>query len=96
MDERTDLNRELMLDANATAGLLQEIFGMDMTASPTECASCGNEGDVGALWAFTQGPGIVLRCSACQSVVIRIVQTPEAIYVDARGAVYLRLARPRG
>ena len=95
MDQTTDINRELMLDANATAGLLQEIFGVEMTASPTECANCGNEAEVGALWAFTQGPGIVLRCSTCESVVIRIVQTSEALYLDARGAVYLRLARPR-
>ena len=95
MDQRTDINRELMLDANATAGLLQEIFGVEMTASPTECANCGNEAEVGTLWAFTQGPGIILRCSTCENVVIRIVQTPEAVYLDARGAVYLRLARPR-
>ncbi|RPJ17158.1 MAG: hypothetical protein EHM33_33225 [Chloroflexi bacterium] len=82
-----------MLDANATAGVLYEIFGVEMTASPTECASCGNEGEVGGLLAFIQGPGIVLRCSTCENVVLRIVQTPEAIYLDARGAVYLRLAR---
>lgn len=93
MDGRTDLNRELMLDANAAAGLLFEIFGVEMTASPTQCAHCGNRGEVGALLAFTQGPGIVLRCSACENVVLRIVQTPEAMYLDARGAVYLRLAR---
>ena len=93
MDERTDINRELVLDANATAGLLYEIFGVEMTASPTECANCGNEGEIGELLAFTQGPGIVLRCSRCENVVLRIVQTPQAIYLDARGAVYLRLAR---
>src|SRR5215207_5818942 len=93
MDETRDINRELMLDANATAGLLYEIFGAEMTASPTECAHCGKEGEIGTLLAFTQGPGIVLRCSGCENVVIRIVQTPEAIYLDARGAVYLRLVR---
>jgi len=93
MEEMTDINRELMLDANATAGLLYEIFGIEMTASPTECAHCGNEGEIGALLAFTQGPGIVLRCSTCENIVLRIVQTPEATYLDARGAVYLRLAR---
>jgi hypothetical protein len=93
MEERIDINRELMLDANATAGMLYEIFGVEMTASPTECANCGNEGEVGELLAFTQGPGIVLRCSTCENVVLRIVQTTEAIYLDARGAVYLRLAR---
>ena len=93
MEETTDLNRELMLDANAVTGLLHEIFGVEMTASHTECANCGQEGELGGLLAFTHGPGIVLRCSACEQVMIRIVQTPEAIHLDARGAVYLRIAR---
>jgi hypothetical protein len=93
MDERIDRNRELMLDANASAGALFEIFGVEMTASPTECAHCGREGDVGTLLAFTQGPGLILRCPSCENIILRIVQTPEAIYLDARGAVYLRLAR---
>ena len=95
MEEMTDINRELMLDANATAGLLYEIFGTEMTAEKTECAYCGNEGRVGTLLAFTQGPGIVLRCSTCEKVMFRIVQTPEATYLDARGAVYLRLKTHR-
>ncbi len=64
-----------------------------MTATPTECAHCGNEAEIGTLLAFTQGPGIVLRCSTCEQVVLRITQTPDAIYLDARGALYLRLAR---
>ncbi len=94
MDENlSDMNHELMLDANAAAGLLQEIFGTDMTAAPTECANCGQEGEIGTLLAFTQAPGVVLRCPSCENVVVRIVQTPNAFYIDARGAVYLRLAR---
>jgi len=88
-----DPGRDLMLDANSAAGILQEIFGVEMTAAPTECASCGNEAAVGTLLAFSHGPGIVLRCSACENVVLRIVQTPAATYLDARGAVYLQLAR---
>jgi hypothetical protein len=89
------IDQALVLDANAAAGVLQEVFGVDMTAAPSECAACGNEAAVGTLLAFVQGPGIVLRCSACENVVIRIVQTPQATFLDARGAVYLRLARPR-
>jgi Family of unknown function (DUF6510) len=91
MEETTDINRELMLDGNATAGLLYEIFGVEMTAEPTECANCGREAEMGTLLAFTHGPGVVLRCSGCESVVLRIIQTPDAIYLDARGAVYLKL-----
>ena len=95
MERMTDINRELMLDANATAGLLYEIFGVEMTAAPTECANCGNEDEIGTLLAFVHGPGIILRCSTCENVVLRIVQTPDEIILDARGAVYLRLARSR-
>ena len=96
MDEiTTDINRELMLDANAVAGTLHEIFGLEMTASPTECAHCGNEAEIGTLLAFTRGPGIILRCSGCEQVVLRIVQTPDSVLLDARGAAYLRLTRPQ-
>ena len=95
MDEAPDLNRELMLDANAAAGLLREIFGAEMTAEPSECASCGNQAEIGSLLAFVQGPGVILRCSACENVVLRIVRTEDAFYLDARGAVYLRIARPK-
>ncbi len=90
-----DKNRELMLDGNAVAGVLQEIFGNEMTATPTECANCGNEGQLGELLAFTQAPGAVLRCPACENVVIRIVETPDAIFLDARGVVYLRVERKK-
>jgi hypothetical protein len=90
----TDINRELMLDANAVGGLLHDIFGVEMTAVPGECANCGNVAELGTLLAFTQAPGAVLRCSVCEQVMLRIVQTPDAIYLDARGALYLRLPRP--
>ena len=41
MDDTADLNRALMLDGNAVAGLLREVFALEMTASPTKCAHCG-------------------------------------------------------
>ena len=88
-----DTNRELMLDANAVAGLLMDIFGGEMTAEPSECAHCGNQAQMGTLLAFTQGPGVVLRCAACGQVVLRSVRTPGAITLDARGAVYLKFKR---
>lgn len=92
-DMQADLAQALVLDGNAVAGLLDEIFGVDMTASPTVCVQCGREGDLATLLTFTQAPGIVLRCPACESVLLRIVQTPGAIYLDARGALYLCLGR---
>ena len=94
MDQTTDdINRELMVDGNAVAGLLQEVFGLEMTASPAECANCGQVNEMGALLAFTQAPGAVLRCPACEEVMVRIVETPDTIYLDARGAAQIRLRR---
>jgi hypothetical protein len=37
--------------------------------------------------------GVVLRCPYCGAIVLRVAVTPRAIYLDARGAVYLRLER---
>lgn len=92
-DDGADINRMLMTDGNAAAGILDDVFSAEMTASPTECAACGREGEVGSLLAFTQAPGVVLRCPACESVMVRIVRSSRSIYLDARGAVYLRLDR---
>jgi hypothetical protein len=93
-EQATDVMRALMLDGNAVAGVLQDIFGADMTANPAECANCGNVSELGGLMAFTQAPGAVLRCPACEAVMLTIVQTPDAIYLEARGAAYLKLRRP--
>jgi hypothetical protein len=93
MDETIDLNRALMLDGNAVAGLLREVFALEMTACPAKCAHCGAVGALGTLLAFTQAPGVVLRCPACEQVVLRIVETADAIYLEARGAAYVRLER---
>jgi hypothetical protein len=90
-----DMNRELTLDGNAIAGVLQEIFGSDMTAIPSECASCGNQAEIGTLLAFIHGPGVVLRCSACKQIVLRIVETPDSIFIDGRGATFIKLSRLR-
>jgi len=93
MVETQDEAHELMLDGNAAAGILYEVFGEEMTASPIECSGCGREGELGSLLAFAPAPGFVLRCPACEQVILRIVQTPDHVYLDARGAVYLRIVR---
>lgn len=94
MNKLEGVDADLTLDANAVAGLLREVFAIDVTAAPAQCAHCGNEGEMGTLRAFVRAPGAVLRCSACDGIVLRIVETSTAIYVDARGAARLRF--PKG
>jgi len=93
-NDDADMNTALMLDGNAVAGQLQQIFGREMTTAMARCAGCGNEAEMGALMAFTRAPGVVLRCPACQAAIARIVETPSAIYLEARGAAYLRMQAP--
>ena len=90
---RTDINRALMLDGNAAAGILAEIFSVEMTTSLAECAHCGCQGEVGTLLAFTQAPGLVLRCRDCENIVMRIAQAPGVTYLDMQGMAFLRMER---
>jgi uncharacterized protein DUF6510 len=48
---------------------------------------------VGAMRVYMGGPGAILRCPACDEVVLRVVETAEGTYLDARGAAYLRFER---
>jgi uncharacterized protein DUF6510 len=92
-DDEPDMNTALMLDGNAVAGQLQWIFGRDMTMTVARCSDCATDTEMGALMAFTRGPGAVLRCPACEAMIVRIVVTPAAYYIDARGAMFMRLER---
>ena len=91
MEEPTTDDRTL--DANAVAGMLEALFGADLTAADSRCAACGRQGEVGTLLAYTLGPGVVLRCPACSAVMLRMVETPRGTLVEAKGLAYLRIAR---
>jgi len=92
MDD-ADMNTALMVDGNAVAGKLMDVFGRDMTMAVARCAACAREAAMGALMAFIRAPGIVLRCPTCEAAIARIVETPTALYIEARGATFLRLPR---
>jgi uncharacterized protein DUF6510 len=85
------VDKELVLDGNAVAGMLAEIFGTEMTPAAGSCDHCGTTGAVGSLLAFTHGPGIVLRCPACSEVMVRIARTPHGTFVDLRGTRRVRM-----
>jgi hypothetical protein len=93
IDHSDDPAIDRELDGNALAGMLESMFGGDMTAVPGRCAHCAPINMVGAMRAYMGGPGAVLRCPACDEVVLRVVETGEATYVDARGIAYLRFER---
>jgi Family of unknown function (DUF6510) len=73
------------LDGNAAAGLLQEIFGRDMTGATATCASCGAVGPIGETRLYTGGPGTVIRCRNCAALLVAITQVRGLGCVDMTG-----------
>jgi phage FluMu protein Com len=82
-----------VLDGNAIAGTLAAAIGADLTVVPGRCAHCGAVTVIGELRAYVRAPGSVLRCPTCDGVVLRVVETADATYIDVRGAAYLRFER---
>jgi ribosomal protein S27E len=71
-------------DGNTVAGLLQHVFGRDMTTARGTCAGCGREGLLGEAQVFL-GAGTVLRCPSCDAVLVVLVPRGDMYGVDLRG-----------
>jgi Zn finger protein HypA/HybF involved in hydrogenase expression len=76
---------EMTLDGNAIAGLLREIFALEMTDAVGTCASCGAVNEVGRVDVYVHAPGTVVRCPACEQVLMRIVRGRGRYWVDFSG-----------
>jgi Family of unknown function (DUF6510) len=87
------MSEELRLDGNAAAGLLQEIFADEITDARGACASCGAVGEMGAqhLYMFPLSPGAVLRCSACEGVLMVMVHAGGRFRLGLQGLVWLEM-----
>jgi hypothetical protein len=85
-----DNDHGLVLDANAAAGLLREIFVADATVAQIQCAACDSTTAVGSLRLYAAPMGVILRCSHCDGVLMRAVHTPHGRWLDLGGARWLR------
>ena len=82
------------LDGNSAAGVLREVFGVEMTAAIGRCDSCGSTAELAQAVMFEAAPGLVLRCRECEAVVARVVRSPHRIWLDLRGVSYLQVDLP--
>ena len=81
----------LMLDGNAVAGLLQEVFAVEMTAAIGTCAGCGASEPVGAVHVY-RGAGIVLRCPHCDNLLAKVVKDGGRVWLSFPGLRTLAVA----
>lgn len=84
----------MKVDGNAIGGLLREIFTMEMTTAETTCAGCGAVNMVGRVDVYLNAPGAVVRCPACQSVLMRIVHGRDRYWMDLTGTSCLEFRAP--
>jgi len=73
-----------MLDGNAIAGLLHDVFGSEMTEATGTCVHCGKNAQVGAALVF-RSAGVVMRCPHCRNVLAKIVERRTQTCVDLSG-----------
>jgi hypothetical protein len=67
-------NANLMVDGNALAGVLREVFVNEMTSARVKCEGCGEVEQLGAEHVYMHAPGMVLRCCHCEDVLLVIAQ----------------------
>ena len=82
------------LDGNAIAGLLRELFAVDMTTARYRCESCGATNELAGVEVYLDAPGAVLRCPGCTEVIARIVRAPGRAWLDLRGVSWVQLRLP--
>jgi hypothetical protein len=80
----------LMLDGNAVAGLLREVFAVEMTTAIGTCNRCGAREPIGAVRVFL-GAGAVLRCPRCDNALVKIVRSDERVWMALPGVQSLEL-----
>jgi hypothetical protein len=84
-----DSAEELAVDGNAIGGLLAEVFGAEMTTAVGTCGGCGAARQVAELAVYRPGPGTVVRCRSCESVLMVFVTIRGVTCVDLLGLASL-------
>src|SRR4051794_27861531 len=80
------------LDGNALGGLLEELFGAEMTGAQHTCQSCGAERPVAAHRLYL-GAGTVLRCPVCDQIALVAAALADRHVVHLTGAWRLEMPR---
>ena len=85
---------DMKLDGNAIGGILGEIFALEMTSAETTCGGCGMVNAVGRVDVYVNAPGVVVRCPACQHVLMRVVRGKGRYWLDLSGTRTIELIAP--
>ncbi len=82
------------LDGNAAAGVLADLFALDVTVAELACGGCGAAAAIGAMPLYGGAMGAVLRCGQCDTAVLRLTRTPRGLWLDMHATRRLFVATP--
>jgi len=71
--------------------MLSEVFALEVTAARGRCDSCGNVAELGEARAFIEAPGLVIRCRACDGVLLVLVRGDGRYWLGAQGLSWFEL-----
>ena len=89
-----DSQTQATYDGNILAGPLSEVFGVEVTTAIGRCRECGTTSQLAAFRVYGPDPGFVGRCPGCEGVLMRLVRTPDAFWLDLSGVSALRISMP--
>jgi len=81
------------LDGNVAAGKLGEVFALELTGARGRCEGCGNVAALGEARTYVDAPGLVIRCRACESVLLVLVRGDDRYWLGLRGLSWLELEK---
>lgn len=82
---------DMMLDGNAVAGMLRQVFAVEMTTAIGTCGQCGETEPLGALNVY-QGAGVVLRCPHCDHPLVKMVWGDARVWISFAGVQTLDIS----
>ena len=80
-----------MVDGNAVAGVLREVFAVEITSAVGTCAGCGAAEPLGAAHVF-RGAGLVMRCPHCETALVTVVEDGARVLLGFPGLRTLDVA----
>jgi hypothetical protein len=81
------------VDGNSLAGPLSDLFAVDMTCASGRCLSCGDISVLARAVVYADPMGLVVRCSACDDVLMTLVQGPDRLVLDLHGLAGVQILR---
>ncbi|WP_203579377.1 DUF6510 family protein [Microbacterium hibisci] len=70
-------NATSVVDGNAAAGMLWDVFGADVTALTGVCGGCGAAAPVAETVVELDDTAAIVRCRSCTHTLFTVLRGPE-------------------